>query len=54
MFYISGLGDLVVFPKDTTINKEVYLELLIDHLKSSSEKTKADIFQQNGGNSSYC
>lgn len=47
-FTFSGLGDLVVFPKNTTITKEVYLELLMDHLELSFEKTKAEIFQQDG------
>ena len=47
-FTFNGLGDLVIFPKNTTITKEVYLELLMDHLESSFEKTKAEIFQQDG------
>jgi len=37
-----------VFPKGTTVTKQVYLELLMDHLESSFEKTQANIFQQDG------
>lgn len=43
----NGLGDLVPLPQNTAVTKEMYLELLMDNLWSSFQKTKAEIFQQN-------
>lgn len=47
-FAFNGLCDLVVLSKNTTVTKEVSLELLRDNLELSFKKTKADIFQQDG------
>ncbi|KAG0722652.1 28S ribosomal protein S27, mitochondrial [Chionoecetes opilio] len=38
----------VIFPKNTTVNKVVYFDLLNDHLEACFEKTQAQIFQQDG------
>lgn len=44
----KGLGSLVVLPKNIRVNKDIYLELLSDHLPDSFEKTGARVFQQDG------
>ena len=47
-FTYYGLGDLVILPPNTSVNKKVYLELLWDHLEPSFEATQAVTFQQDG------
>ncbi|KAG0727570.1 Transposable element Tcb1 transposase [Chionoecetes opilio] len=47
-FTFHGIGNLVIFPKNTTVNKVVYFDLLNDHLEACFEKTQAQIFQQDG------
>ena len=47
-FSYYGVGDLVVLPKNTTVNKVVYFELLNDHLEDCFLKTQAQTFQQDG------
>lgn len=38
-FMFNGLGDLVPLPQNTAVTKEMYLELLMDNLRSSFQKT---------------
>ncbi|KAG0700308.1 hypothetical protein GWK47_025601 [Chionoecetes opilio] len=47
-FTFHGIGNLVIFPKNTTVNKVVHFDLLNDHLEACFEKTQAQIFQQDG------
>ena len=39
---------MVILPKNSTVNKEVYFTLLNLHLESSFEKSGTSIFQQDG------
>ena len=47
-FSYYGLGHLVFLPTNQRMNQHNYLDLLIDHLDSSMEACKADIFMQDG------
>lgn len=47
-FSYYGVGNLVIFPKDSTLNEDMYFELVNDHLEESFEKTCDEIFQQDG------
>ena len=47
-FGYGGKGDLVILPRNETVNKEVYYTLLNLHLESSFESSKTSIFQQDG------
>jgi len=47
-FSYHGVGELVVLPKNTRMNKNNYLELLCDHLPNSFEKCRAEFFMQDG------
>ena len=47
-FGYGGLGELVILPRNETVNKEVYYTLLNLHLESSFEKSSTSIFQQDG------
>ena len=44
----GGKGDLVILPKNTTVNKESYYTLLNDVLETSFQKSSTSIFQQDG------
>ena len=44
----SGLGPLVVLPRNLRVNQNVYLELLSDHLPDAFDKLGATEFQQDG------
>ena len=37
-FSYHGIGKLIVLPKNETVNKESYLELLSDHFDLSNHK----------------
>ena len=51
-FSYKGLGELVIMPKNETLNKEKYLQLLKNNLRNSFKKckiaTKKPIFMQDG------
>lgn len=47
-FTYYGVGDLVILPKNEKMNQYNYLELLLDHLPSSFDNTKAEVFMQDG------
>lgn len=47
-FGYHGTGTLVVLPKNLTVNKERYLELLADHLEDCFTKCNSEIFMQDG------
>lgn len=47
-FGYHGTGKLVVLPKNVTVNKERYLELLNDHLEDCFIDCKSEVFQQDG------
>ena len=47
-FTYYGVGNLVFLPRNVSINKERYLELLWDNLEECYEKTRATVFQQDG------
>lgn len=47
-FTYYGLGELVVLPENIKVNQYVYLELLLDALPPSFEKTEARVFMQDG------
>ncbi|KAG0716278.1 Transposable element Tcb1 transposase [Chionoecetes opilio] len=47
-FGYHGTGELVVLPKNLTVNKERYLELLADHLEDCFIACQSEIFQQDG------
>ena len=47
-FGYGGLGELVVLPRNETVNKEAYYTLLNLHLEDSFEKSKTSILQQDG------
>ncbi|KAG0721643.1 Transposable element Tcb1 transposase [Chionoecetes opilio] len=47
-FGYHGTGELVVLPKNFTVNKERYLELLADHLEDCFIACQSEIFQQDG------
>ena len=51
-FSYYGVGELIVLPKNETMNKERYLELIADHLYICFEKCKINpdngIFMQDG------
>ena len=45
-FGYHGAGKLVVLPKNLTVNKDRYLELLADHLEDCFTVCQSEIFQQ--------
>lgn len=47
-FGYHGKGKLVVLPKNITVNKERYLELLCDHLEDCFDACKSEVFMQDG------
>lgn len=47
-FSYHSTGNLVFFPKNVTVNKNNYLELLCDHLPDSFDKCGTDFFMQDG------
>lgn len=47
-FSYHGVGELVVLPKNQTVNQYNYLELLCDYLPDSMEKTQTTQFMQDG------
>lgn len=47
-FGYYGKGKLVVLPKNLTVNKERYLELLCDHLEDCCDACKREVFMQDG------
>ena len=48
-FGYHSKGKLVVLPKNTTANKERYLEMLCDHLEDCIDACKRVVFMQDGG-----
>lgn len=47
-FSYFGVGEIVVLPRNMYMNKDNYLELLVDHLPESFEKCQANFFMQDG------
>ena len=47
-FGYHGAGKLIVLPKNLTVNKDRYLELLADHLEDCFTVCQSEIFQQDG------
>ena len=47
-FGYHGVGELVVLEKNVKVNQFVYLELLCDALPDAFEKTRANVFMQDG------
>lgn len=47
-FTATGVGKLVVLPKNQHMNQNNYLELLCDELPDAFEKCKAEVFMQDG------
>ncbi|KAG0718709.1 Transposable element Tcb2 transposase [Chionoecetes opilio] len=43
-----GTGELVVLPKNLTVNKERYHELLAEHMEDCFTACQSEIFQQDG------
>lgn len=46
VFAFSGLADLVILPKDQTVNSNIYLNILNDNLANCFAATGAEILQQ--------
>ena len=47
-FGYHGVGKLVVLPKNVTVNKDRYLELLSEHLYECFQRCQSEIFMQDG------
>ena len=47
-FGYGGVGELVVLPRNTTVRKESYINLLNENLEASLLKTNTSVFQQDG------
>jgi len=47
-FAFGGLADLVILPRDQTVNSKVYLNILNDNLANCFAVTGAEILQQDG------
>jgi len=47
-FGYHSVGKLVVLPKNVTVSKERYLELLADHLEDCFKICRSEVYQQDG------